>query len=59
MLPSAYIKKNNNKYYVWLDSHNKLKIHEIQVGEYDENLDEYEVRAALKQVITLHVTTVH
>ena len=47
-LPSAYIKKNNNKYYVWLDSHNKLKLHEIQVGEYDENLDEYEVKSGLK-----------
>ena len=47
-LPSAYIKKNNNKYYVWLDSHNKLKLHEIQVGEYDENLDEYEVKSSLK-----------
>lgn len=47
-LPSAYIKKNNNKYYVWLDSHNKLKLHEIQVGEYDENLDEYEVKNGLK-----------
>lgn len=47
-LPSAYIKKSNNKYYVWLDSHNKLKLHEIQVGEYDENLDEYEVKSGLK-----------
>lgn len=47
-LPSAYIKKDNNKYYVWLDSHNKLKLHEITVGEYDENLDEYEVKDGLK-----------
>ena len=58
-LPSAYIKKNNNKYYVWLDSHNKLKLHEIQVGEYDENLDEYEVKSGLKTSDSLHVTTVH
>ncbi len=47
-LPAAYIKKDHNKYYVWLDSHNKLKLHEITVGEYDENLDEYEVKSGLK-----------
>lgn len=47
-LPSAYIRKDHNKYYVWLDSHNKLKLHEIKVGEYDENLDEYEVKSGLK-----------
>lgn len=47
-LPAAYIKKSNGKYYVWLDSHNKLKLQEIKVGEYDENLDEYEVKSGLK-----------
>ena len=47
-LPAAYIKKSNGKYYVWLESHNKLKLQEIKVGEYDENLDEYEVKSGLK-----------
>lgn len=47
-LPAAYVKKSNGKYYVWLDSHNKLKLQEITIGEYDENLDEYEVKSGLK-----------
>lgn len=47
-LPSAYIKKDGDNYYVWLASHSKLKLHKITVGEYDENLDEYEVKDGLK-----------
>lgn len=46
-LPSAYIRQDGDNYYVWLASHNKLKLQKITVGEYDEDLDEYEVKSGL------------
>lgn len=47
-LPAAYVKKDGKKYYVWTASHNKLKLKKIEVGEYDEELDEYEIKSGLK-----------
>ena len=47
-LPSAYLKKDGNQYYVWMASHNKLKLQKVSVGEYDEDLDEYEITSGLK-----------
>lgn len=48
-LPSAYIYMDEDKYYVWLSNRrNRLELHEVTVGEYDEDLDEYEILEGLE-----------
>lgn len=47
-LPSAYLYMDEDKYYVWLSNRrNRLELHEVTVGEYDEDLDEYEILEGL------------
>lgn len=48
-LPSAYIYMDEDKYYVWLSNRrNRLELHEVTVGEYNEDLDEYEILEGLE-----------
>lgn len=43
-LPSAYIHADGEDYYVWAaNGRDRLTLKKITVGEYNENLDEYEV----------------
>ena len=43
-LPSAYLHMDGDKYYVWLSNRrDRLELHEVSVGEYNEDLDEYEI----------------
>ena len=43
-LPSAYLHMDGDKYYVWLSNRReRLELHEVSVGEYNEDLDEYEI----------------
>lgn len=47
-IPSAYIKVDGDKYYVWAaNSRDRLELRQIEVGEYDEDLDEYEVLSGI------------
>ncbi len=48
-LSSAYILVDDDKYYVWIDDgHERLKKKEVTIGEYDEELDEYQIKEGLK-----------
>ena len=47
-LPSAYLYMDDDKYYVWMaNSRDRLELHEVTVGEYDEDLDQYEILEGL------------
>lgn len=47
-LPSAYLYMDEDKYYVWMaNSRDRLELHEVTVGEYDEDLDQYEILEGL------------
>lgn len=48
-LPSAYIKMDGDKYFVWLSNkRDRLELQEVTVGEYDEDLDSYEITDGLE-----------
>lgn len=49
-LPSAYIYMDEDKYYVWrANRRDRLELHEVTVGEYDEDLDEYQILDGLDE----------
>lgn len=49
-LPSAYIHMDEDKYYVWrANRRDRLELHEVTVGEYDEDLDEYQILDGLDE----------
>lgn len=48
-LPSAYLKIDGENYYAWVSGlGGRLKLQKITVGEYNEELDEYEILKGLK-----------
>lgn len=48
-LPSAYVRVDGNNYYVWVANlRNRLSLKKVEVGEYDEMLEEYEILSGLK-----------
>ena len=46
-LSSAYILIEDENYYAWVDNNGKLEKRSIEVGEYDEVLDEYQIVSGL------------
>lgn len=48
-LPSAYLKIDEDKYFVWVSNkRDRLELREVTVGEYDEDLDSYEITDGLE-----------
>lgn len=49
-LPSAYIYMDEDHYYVWRSNRrDRLELHEVTVGEYNEDLDEYQILEGLSE----------
>lgn len=46
-LSSAYILIEDDNYYAWVDNKGKLEKRAIEVGEYDEVLDEYQILSGI------------
>lgn len=47
-IPAAYIRVDGDNYYVWVaNKHDRLEKKKIEVGEYNEDLDEYQVLSGL------------
>ena len=48
-LPSAYIYMDEDKYYVWAaNGRDRLELREVTVGEYNQDLDEYQILDGLE-----------
>ena len=49
-IPSAYIRVDGEDYYVWaMNGRERLELKKIEVGEYNEELDEYQILSGLTE----------
>ena len=46
-ISSAYIISEDDNYYVWADKKGRLEKRKVEVGEYDETMDEYQVLSGI------------
>ena len=46
-ISSAYILAEDDNYYVWADKKGRLEKRKVEVGEYDETMDEYQVLSGI------------
>ncbi len=46
-ISSAYILADGDDYYVWADKKGRLEKRKVEVGEYDETMDEYQVLSGI------------
>ena len=46
-ISSAYILADGDNYYVWADKKGRLEKRKVEVGEYDETMDEYQVLSGI------------
>lgn len=46
-LSSAYILAEDDNYYMWVDKNGHLEKRKVEIGEYDETMDEYQVLSGI------------